>query len=797
MKPTVFLSGGALLCIEIVGAQLVTPYFGSSVYVWGSVMSVFLGALGLGYFAGGRFALYRAYYRIPPMLIFISGVWVLLAGPLSSFLCNRLLALEILSPFTPLLPLGAVAILFFVPVSVLGMVLPLAVQVSTASRQTAGPGGIVGVLYALNAAGSMLGALGVTFVMAVFFGNHAILMGCGFLLLLTAALLAIFSGHTPKIDVRKREESSLAKKGQWDLKAFVFVCGIVVMGLEAVGGAHIAPYFGSTVFVWGSLITIFLCALTAGYRIGGGLAERYASVGLLYATVCVGGFFLLFVPFVVPAICSYGQSLSSGGLLDLVLPLPVAFVLYFVPVTCFAIATPVAVRLGADRPDMTGNVAGRFYGISTAGNVVGLLSATFILIPASGATNLVTASGAVAVLSGLIFAHRYRARLAMTGAWSPALACLLLCIVAGAVLAPKPDPVPLAAAHEKSVGTMGGWNVVRLKEHPDYAVMRRVRYETESPYHHIAVIDEKKVPTGTPIRLDDDTFFEASFTTVYGNRRGLRFDRYIQSSVVLDDRTDTIRLPYESGLSYTDVLHVPMLINPAIHRVLVIGGGGGVFPVVFKHAYPVVIDVVEIDPVVVSVAVGWFGLVTGEGMGLHTEDGRMFIRRAQGRYDYIVLDAYTAGGRVPFHLTTCEFMEEVRSHLTPKGIAFMNIIGSLRGPKSRPFRSIVKTVRSVFGVDSVFILPIHRSGNEKATDLINIIVGAMGTGYSRRPAKADLLELLAHLASSGNEVAERAFKQVEHMLNDEDLSAVEQDDVPVLTDDYAPLDLMAITLSKD
>src|SRR2546422_10228416 len=59
------------------------------------------------------------------------------------------------------------------------------------------------------------------------------------------------------------------------LRIVVFGSGAVLMALEIVGSRILAPYFGSSVYVWGSLISIFLAALSAGYYFGGVAADRW------------------------------------------------------------------------------------------------------------------------------------------------------------------------------------------------------------------------------------------------------------------------------------------------------------------------------------------------------------------------------------------------------------------------------------------------------------------------------------------------------------------------------------------
>jgi len=58
------------------------------------------------------------------------------------------------------------------------------------------------------------------------------------------------------------------------LEIVVFVCGACVMILELVGARLLAPYLGTSIYVWASLIGIILGALSLGYWLGGRLADR-------------------------------------------------------------------------------------------------------------------------------------------------------------------------------------------------------------------------------------------------------------------------------------------------------------------------------------------------------------------------------------------------------------------------------------------------------------------------------------------------------------------------------------------
>jgi spermidine synthase len=56
LKSVIFVSGGAILALELLASRIMTPYFGVSLYIWTGILSITLVALALGYWAGGRLA---------------------------------------------------------------------------------------------------------------------------------------------------------------------------------------------------------------------------------------------------------------------------------------------------------------------------------------------------------------------------------------------------------------------------------------------------------------------------------------------------------------------------------------------------------------------------------------------------------------------------------------------------------------------------------------------------------------------------------------------------------------------
>ena len=109
----------------------------------------------------------------------------------------------------------------------------------------------------------------------------------------------------------------------------------------------------------------------------------------------------------------------------------------------------------------------------------------------------------------------------------------------------------------------------------------------------------------------------------------------------------------------------------------------------------------------------------------------------------IALDAFYSDA-VPFHLTTVEFVELVRERLAPGGVLVANVVGALRGPASKLFRSLIRTYRAVF--PTVLVHPVFEGAERAQADLRNIMVVA-----TDRPApeRDFLLERCASCAPSG------------------------------------------------
>ncbi|HKR35574.1 MAG TPA: fused MFS/spermidine synthase [Steroidobacteraceae bacterium] len=155
------------------------------------------------------------------------------------------------------------------------------------------------------------------------------------------------------------------------------------------------------------------------------------------------------------------------------------------------------------------------------------------------------------------------------------------------------------------------------------------------------------------------------------------------------------RHPNRMVMHYPQLMLGALYVNPAPQSVLIVGLGGGTLPRALRQLLPDArIDVVEIDPAVVRVANRYFDFAASDKTRVIESDGRVYVKRAlrtTQRYDLIMLDAFDHE-YIPEHLLTQEFLQEVKSLLTPQGVLAANTFSS-----SRLYEHESVTYAAVFG----------------------------------------------------------------------------------------------------
>lgn len=471
--------------------------------------------------------------------------------------------------------------------------------------------------------------------------------------------------------------------------ALVFTCGWFVMLTELVGARVLSPYFGNSIYVWGSVIAIFLLAMAVGYAIGGRLTRKSLSPIVPTSFAALAGLYVAATPLYHDSLAS---ALYNTGMHAKWSALLAAIVLYALPMALLGAISPYMIQLATKTQGEVGMRAGTIYALSTLGSFAGTLVTSFVLIPSFALSPILLWSGislaAIAVTVALMLTNR---------AVSAMLLAVALVVVGSVAIHRQPKEswqsdikayqYPLKGSVLSELGpeqlrpTWAKTQAQAKSEAAGYmASGPKTLLDTETPYHHMTVIQNG------PIR--QLVFGKADF-------RGAQ------------NEVDLRNLNWHIA-EYTQMAFAGLLYRPAPKRVCVIGVGGAVIPRALEMCFPgVQIDAIDIDPAVINAARKYFYWQPSKNVRVFAQDGRSFLNwvlmNRQPLYDWVILDAYEED-YVPFHLTTQEFINTVQRVLQPDGIiaSNMTIDSDLYGCEARTFKTIFGNANAFAG---------HRSGN--------------------------------------------------------------------------------------
>jgi len=413
-----------------------------------------------------------------------------------------------------------------------------------------------------------------------------------------------------------------------------FVSGMVSLGVELSASRLLAPYFGESLPVWAAIIGLILLYLTAGYFIGGRWADRSPRSATLHQLIAWAGLLVGLVPFVArPALLIAARGFANYDLTLLAGPFLAVLLLFSAPVTLMGCVSPFVIRLLIERVEQAGGVAGRVYAVSTAGSLLGTFLPVFLLIPAVGTRNTFVSLSLLLLAVGLVGLARTAPRRALLYLWMPLLVILLALTLRGQPVRPQEGAL----------------------------------FETESAYNYIQVVERD------------------------GWRR-----LYLNEGL-------GIHSVYREGMRRTwgtwDYFLIAPFFNPPpfppqrVQSMAMVGLAGGTVPKQYTLFFgPIPIDGVELDPEIVLVGRRFFAMEE-PNLNVVVADGRAFLARSDRRYTVIGVDAYRLP-YIPWHLTTVEFFQEVRDHLTDDGVVVVNV--GHTPDDYRLVEAMVATLRQVF-----------------------------------------------------------------------------------------------------
>lgn len=440
----------------------------------------------------------------------------------------------------------------------------------------------------------------------------------------------------------------LSKTNQRYLYFAVFASGMTTLAVELSASRLLGNVFGTSNIVWASIIGLILIYLTVGYFLGGWWADRSPRLTTLYKIMAWGSFMIGLVPLIARPVLRLAadafDQLQVGVLFGAFASVLVLFIL---PITLLGTISPFAIRLAIRSPGEAGRVSGRIYAISTLGSFVGTFLPVLLLIPTIGTTNtFLVFSGflTLVAIGGLWLASGWKAAI-------PWLWMLLVLIFLGLF------------------GTRGG---IKRSEGQIY--------ESESAYNYIQVLEKD----------------------------GYRYLR-------LNDGQGVHSMYHPTDLMYAgpwmQFLAAPFF-NPApyapeqVESMAIIGLAAGTTARQATAAYgPIPIDGFEIDPQIIAVGRKYFDM-NEPNLNAIPQDGRWGLEHSPRRYTIIGVDAYRPP-YIPWHLTTREFFQIVKDHLTEDGVLVINVG---RAPDDRRLiDGLVGTMRTLF--PSVYVMDVPGTFN--------------------------------------------------------------------------------------
>ncbi|MFA6475202.1 MAG: fused MFS/spermidine synthase [Patescibacteria group bacterium] len=186
---------------------------------------------------------------------------------------------------------------------------------------------------------------------------------------------------------------------QFGYNIYVFVCGAAVMMLEFAASRLLAPFFGSSIFVWGNIIGVVLMALSLGYYVGGKLADRYPNIKTVSLLVLLASIASSLIPVMTNLLV---RPLTFGLAFSIIGSFVVIVILFALPIFLLGMVSPFMIRLATSNINTAGATAGSLYAWSTMGSILGTFGSAFLVVPLLGSRETIYLSALSLALIGVI-----------------------------------------------------------------------------------------------------------------------------------------------------------------------------------------------------------------------------------------------------------------------------------------------------------------------------------------------------------------------------------------------------------
>lgn len=433
----------------------------------------------------------------------------------------------------------------------------------------------------------------------------------------------------------------------WITIGLILVLSALGLTYEIAAGRVLAPYFGTSLLTWTTVIATVLAGFSVGSALGGLVAEqeRRAAIGTIRNALVATAVLMALSPTLLGLLHAWGARGTTGMLLSVVFA--------FFPASVFVtLPSPYLAKLAIEaRPGREGSSLGLVLAAGSLGAILGAILAGFVALPLIGSAATFAACGAAA----------------------------LLCL-------------PFVRGTASGGGGEGDETSNRAGGPPPGVVISAVAFTA------LASI------AGGPICRYESGLSCIHVVREIGEVR-LYSDRTLQAAEPITPSDDQPEESPKLALAYTQWLWARMDrdLGPA-PSVLFVGGGGYTLPTQLLDSRPAAQAVaVEIDPLVTRVVrqhmplagemierTGYDAESDGQNeakrLGIVHADGRVFLNETGRRFDAAVMDAFSSSS-VPAHLVTLETFERLR--MIVDGPVYVNLIDTPDGSLARGVHAIL------------------------------------------------------------------------------------------------------------
>jgi len=657
-----FGSGVCALVYQVMWLRLLALVFGVTVYAASTVLAGFMAGLGVGSLVAGRLA---ARITRPLAAFGLAEVLVGVTAFISPLLLDALTRVWVtMHPSLPeslalvtLIRFVVAFLVLIVPTSLMGATLPLVIKSAVAREDRIG--GRIGLLYAINTTGAIVGALVAGFYLISEAGVEwsfraaaltNIIIGIVALVAAYAMPPQVAAGRGATVDAPRAPHAPdplALTSGQRQVVLWTFfVSGLMSLALEIIWFRMLVVFLRPTAYAF----TIMLACVLTGIALGSALAapilrKRGRWLPVLAVIQALAG---------VAAVLSFNALTRSQQLIDVatpwfdrlglntyLAPLVASSMVAMLPtMLLLGLAFPIGLSLwtGDDTSDETSRRVGTFYSLNVFGAILGSVLAGFVLLPAIGTRHSLIAVSALATTSSIALAWSQRRTRPSLAYAIAGLAPVLFGI--GAYYAVDPFDVAFARFHRRET----------------------LVWRAEGVQTTVAVHDRADNP---PMRI-----------------------MYLDGNHQANNSPATAFVHHRIGA-------LPVMLHQAPTTALVVGLGGGATPgAVARH--DVDVDVVELSAAVVAGSAYFkdinFDLLSRPNAHLRVDDGRNFLMMRRKKYDVITADIILPRHAGAGSLYSKEYYELVRDALAEGGLV-MQWNG---GDSMTEYKLLMRTFLSVF-----------------------------------------------------------------------------------------------------